>query len=330
MAEQDFARCCRELAERVEEMVGRAIVGQRAAIQQCLVAILARGHVLIEGVPGTAKTLLVRALAIALGKQFRRVQMTPDLMPSDIIGTYVLVGAQQAAGEGLATEFRFRPGPVFTEFLLADEINRAPAKTQSALLEAMQERQVTVDGQRHQLPDDFTVFATQNPVEFEGTYPLPEAQLDRFMMKVVMDYPDRQAEDELLRRYDEGFDANKLDEAGLAPVADAQALQRCRAEIACVKVSDAVRGYIVDLVRASRQHPALTLGLSPRAAVMLLLAAKTLAALRGKDYLGPDEVQAMAAPVWRHRIILRPEAEIEGQTADQIIAALLASVPVPR
>lgn len=322
MPEERFAPRSYELAQKVQEVLGRAIVGQRRLIQECLVAVLAGGHVLLEGVPGTAKTLLVKALAIALGKDFKRVQMTPDLMPSDILGTYVYDMERR--------EFRLRRGPIFTQFLLADEINRAPAKTQSALLEGMQEKQVTIDGRRHPLDEDFTVFATQNPIEFEGTYPLPEAQVDRFMLKLKVDYPAEEDEEELLRRYDQGFDANRLEQAGVGQVASPEEIEQCRQEIAGVTVTDEAIGYITDLARATREHPLLTLGCSPRASVMLLLAAKTLAALRGKDYLGPDEIQAMAPAAWRHRLILRPEAEIEGQTADDIIAAVIASVPVPR
>ncbi|MBC7286600.1 MAG: MoxR family ATPase [Armatimonadetes bacterium] len=322
MAHNRFAGLTHEVAERVKETVERAVVGQTRLVQECLVAILAGGHVLIEGVPGTAKTLLVKALSIALGKEFKRVQMTPDLMPSDIIGTYVY--------DTEKGEFRLRRGPIFTQFLLADEINRAPAKTQSALLEGMQEKQVTIEGERHPLDEDFTVFATQNPVEFEGTYPLPEAQLDRFMLKVVTDYPSREDETTLLRRFDCGFRDTDLVAAGVRQVTSPEEIRRCRQEVDGVAVTDDMIGYIADLARATRGHPLLTLGVSPRGAAMLLLAAKTLAALRGKDYLGPDEVQAMAPAVWRHRLILRPEAEIEGQTPDDVIAAVIASVPVPR
>ncbi|MCD6350743.1 MAG: MoxR family ATPase [Armatimonadetes bacterium] len=322
MAEERFAQRAYELAQRVQEVTGRAVVGQQRLIQQCLVAVLSGGHVLIEGVPGTAKTLLVRALAIALGKDFKRVQMTPDLMPSDILGTYVFDMEQR--------QFHLRRGPIFTQFLLADEINRAPAKTQSALLEGMQEKQVTIDGKPHPLDRDFTVFATQNPVEFEGTYPLPEAQVDRFMLKLIVDYPAADQEHELLRRFDQGFSDLDLEAAGVQPVTTPEEILSCRQEIEAVHVSDDVLGYIIELARATREHPLLTLGCSPRAAVMLLLVSKTLAALRGKDYLGPDEVQAMAPPTWRHRLLLRPEAEIEGQKPDDIIASIIASVPVPR
>lgn len=311
-----------ELAERMQQMLGRAIVGQQRALQEMLIATLAGGHVLLEGVPGVAKTLMVRALAICLGREFRRVQMTPDLMPSDVLGTNVF-----DSGTG---EFRLRRGPIFTEFLLADEINRAPAKTQSALLEGMQERQVSIDGVSHPLPAGFMVFATQNPVEFEGTYPLPEAQLDRFMLKVVVDYPASEEEEQLLRRYHEGFDVMDLTAAGLERVADAAALAAARAEIAAVRVEDPVLGYVSAITRATREDPTVLLGCSPRASVMLLLTAKVLAALRGRDYLIPDDVKEMAPPALRHRMVLRPEADIEGLTPDDIIARILAAVPVPR
>lgn len=322
MSEERFAKRSYELAQRIQDIMELVVVGQRRFIQECLVAVLSGGHVLVEGVPGTAKTLLVKALAIALGKEFKRVQMTPDLMPSDIVGTYVFDLERR--------DFHLRPGPIFTQFLLADEINRAPAKTQSALLEGMQEKQVTIDGRRHPLHPDFTLFATQNPVEFEGTYPLPEAQVDRFMLKLLIDYPAADSERELLRRFDQGFSDMRLEETGIKPVTSAEELAACRAEIQSVKVSDEILSYLTDLVRATREHPLLILGCSPRAVVMLLLVSKTLAALRGKDYLGPDEVQAMAPSAWRHRMVLRPEAEIEGQTPDDIIAAVLASVAVPR
>lgn len=321
MAEDRTGRAA-ELAGRMQEMLGRAIVGQQRALQEMLIATLAGGHVLLEGVPGVAKTLMVRALAVCLGREFRRVQMTPDLMPSDVIGTNVF-----DSGSG---EFRLRRGPIFTEFLLADEINRAPAKTQSALLEAMQERQVSIDGISHPLPPGFMVFATQNPVEFEGTYPLPEAQLDRFMLKVVVDYPASDEEELLLRRYHEGFDAMDLAAAGLGQVADAPTLAAARAEIAAVRVEDPVLGYVSTITRATREDPTVLLGCSPRASVMLLLSAKVLAALRGRDYLIPDDVKQMAPPALRHRMVLRPEADIEGLTPDDIIAGVLAAVPVPR
>ncbi len=311
-----------QLALQMQEMMACAIVGQQRPVQEMLVAALAGGHVLLEGVPGVAKTLMVRALALCLGREFGRVQMTPDLMPSDIIGTYVF--------DTTTNEFHLRRGPIFTEFLLADEINRAPAKTQAALLEGMQERQVTIDGVTHPLPESFMVFATQNPVEFEGTYPLPEAQLDRFMLKVIVDYPALDEEHALLRRYRDGFDARELEAAGLARVADEALLARAHEEIAAVRVEDEVISYISAITRATRDDPSILLGCSPRASVMLLQTSRVLAALRGRGYVIPDDVKQMAPPTLRHRMVLRPEADIEGLTPDDIIARILASVPVPR
>ena len=319
---EEAARRAADLAQRVTEVLQKAVVGHEHTLQALLVAVLARGHVLLEGVPGTAKTLLVKALAIALGMEFKRIQLTPDLMPSDILGTNVYDAQTQT--------FRLRRGPVFTAILLADEINRAPAKTQSALLEAMQERQVTVDGERHELPPDFTVFATQNPVEYEGTYPLPEAQLDRFLFKLVMPYPSAQAEDEMLARVNAGFDADHLEKAGVRAVTDAQELGAVRASLQGLTAQPAVLHYIGEIVRATRTHPSVALGCSPRAAVMLLQASKVLAGLRGRAFVTPDDVKAMAMPALRHRLILRPEADIEGVTADQVIAGVLATVEVPR
>ncbi len=310
------------LAERISQMLSKAIVGQQTVIEQLLVAVLARGHVLMEGVPGVAKTLLVRALARCLDLDFGRVQLTPDLMPSDILGTYVFDFTTQ--------EFHLRRGPVFTTLLLADEINRAPAKTQSALLEAMQERQVTIEGATAQLDENFTVFATQNPIEYEGTYPLPEAQLDRFLLKVAVEYLSPEEEDELLARTDQGFDAQQLAEAGVEPVASASDLAECRQEIIGINVEDSLLHYIGEIIRRTRDSGQLVLGPSPRAALMLLQASKALSALRGSDFLTPDHIKSIAAPVLRHRLILRPEADIEGLTADDIVHNTLASVPVPR
>jgi len=311
-----------DLAGRMSEMLGKAIVGHEATIQQLLVAVLARGHVLLEGVPGTAKTLLAKTLAMSMGMEFKRVQMTPDLMPSDIVGTNVFDLASNA--------FHLRRGPIFTTLLLADEINRAPAKTQAGLLEGMQERQVTIDGERHPLPEGFTVFATQNPIEYEGTYPLPEAQLDRFMFKLLIPYPSADAEDELLARYDAGFDADRLQEAGVQTVTTEDELGQLRRDIQQVNAEPGVLHYIGEIVRATRTNPSLVLGCSPRAAVMLLKASKVLAGLRGRRFVTPDDVKALALPCLRHRVILRPEADIEGLTADDVIQGVLATVQVPR
>ncbi len=323
--EQDYAAnesLATSLAQRMQEMMGRVIVGQERAVQELLVAVLANGHVLLEGVPGVAKTLMVRALSACLGREFRRVQMTPDLMPSDIVGTYVY--------DTESGEFHLRKGPIFTQMLLADEINRAPAKTQSALLEGMQERQVTIDGVTHPLPEGFTVFATQNPIEFEGTYPLPEAQLDRFMLKVLIDYPSKEQEDALLQRYHEGFDPMDLASTGVTGVADDEVIRAAQAQIQEIQAEPEVIGYISEITRATRQDPGVLLGCSPRASVMLLLTAKVLAGLRGRPYLIPDDVKDMALPALRHRMVLRPEADIEGLSSDDLITQVLDSVPVPR
>ncbi len=310
------------LAQAIAEMLSKAVIGQQAVIEQLLVGVLARGHVLMEGVPGVAKTLLVRGMGQCLGLEFKRVQLTPDLMPSDILGTYVF--------DFTTKEFHLRKGPIFTTLLLADEINRAPAKTQSALLEGMQERQVTIEGVTYPLDDNFTVFATQNPIEYEGTYPLPEAQLDRFLLKVIVDYPTAEEEDELLARVNRGFDAQRLQEAGVAPVITAAELNECRQEILGVNAEEAVLHYIGEIIRRTRDSGQLVLGCSPRAALMLLQAAKALAAMHGSDFLTPDDVKSIAPAVLRHRLILRPEADIEGLVPDDIIQNILASVPVPR
>lgn len=310
----------RRLAETVRQRVGMAVVGQAAVIDQVLVALLARGHALIEGVPGTAKTLLVKAVSLTLGRTFKRVQMTADLMPSDITGTSVF--------DLTSNEFHLRRGPIFTSVLLADEINRAPAKTQAALLEGMQERQVTIDGVTHPLDPDFTVFATQNPIEYEGTYPLPEAQLDRFLLKVVVDYPSEAEELDILKRRHAGFRDDDLAAVGISPVEVDLAL--CRQGVQAVQIHDAVLRYIAQITRLTRENTHLILGCSPRASVMLLDAAKVLAALRGREFVTPDDVKDIAPATLRHRVILRPEADIEGLTADDVIAGVLASVPVPR
>jgi len=309
------------LLDRVRQSVSQYVVGQEATVHDALVAYLARGHVLIEGVPGTAKTLMVRALASALGLRFSRIQFTPDLMPSDVTGVNVLRDPSKG--------FEFQPGPVFTDLLLGDEINRAPAKTQSALLEAMAERQVTVDGKSRPLGDAFTVFATQNPVEHEGTYPLPEAQLDRFLVKTVMPYPTREAELELLARYEGGFDAERLVSTDMkSALSDADAVG-IRQLVDAVRVAPEVRVYIADITRSTRDERMLSLGASPRATVALFRAARAAAVLEGRDFVTPDDVKGVTPAVLRHRINLAPELEVEGRSPDDVLGALLARVRVP-
>jgi MoxR-like ATPase len=323
-APADAERLADRLA-RVRAAVAGVVVGQSAVVDEALVAVLARGHALLEGVPGTAKTLLVRALAGALGVRFGRVQFTPDLMPADVTGVSVL--RDDGAG---GRRFEFVPGPIFTDLLLGDEINRAPAKTQAALLEAMAERQVTVDGRSRPLGDGFTVFATQNPVEFEGTYPLPEAQLDRFLLKIRVDYPDEAAEREILDRYAGGFDAERAGDASPAPVLDDEDRRALRSAVDGVTVAPEVRAYVVALVRATRLEPSLTLGGSPRATVALFRAARAAALLEGRAFATPDDVKAYAPAVLRHRVVLAPELEVEQRTADDVLAAILDRVPAPR
>jgi MoxR-like ATPase len=302
--------------------VGRVIVGQEDAIEGLFVACLAQGHVLLEGVPGTAKTLMVRSLGAALGLQFGRIQFTPDLMPSDITGTHVF--DLQSGG------FRLTKGPVFTELLLADEINRAPAKAQSALLEAMQERQVSIDGQRHPLGEFFTVFATQNPVEHEGTYPLPEAQLDRFLFKVQIGYPSAEEEDIVLSRVSADAGTSELSPAQLRPILSKQHIQAARVIAGRITVEDKVRGYIRDLMRATRGTPMILLGAGPRAGVHLLVASRWAALLDGRSFVTPDDVRRMLHQVVCHRLVLAPEVELDGLSAAEAVDRVVANVQVPR
>jgi len=306
----------------IQNELRKVIVGQDEPIEQILVALLAEGHALIEGVPGTAKTLTVKTLARIVNAGFGRIQFTPDLMPSDITGTNVFnMGS---------SSFSLRRGPIFTDILLADEINRTPPKTQAALLEAMEERQVTIDGEGYQLSPMFTVLATENPIEYEGTYPLPEAQLDRFLLKILLPYPSVEDEQQVVARWDAGFNARRLNQVDIQPLAAADTIIRCRTEVNNMHMEPGVQRYVVDIVRRTRDHPALHYGASPRAAVALLLCAKALSAIRGRAFSTPDDVRDIARPVLRHRLTLRAEAELDGATPDSVISDILQSAEVPR
>ncbi|MGH3737084.1 MAG: AAA family ATPase [Micromonosporaceae bacterium] len=307
---------------RLRTEVGKVVVGQDQIVLGLVIALLCRGHVLLEGVPGVAKTLLVRTLARALTLDSKRLQFTPDLMPGDVTGSLIY--------DAKTANFEFREGPVFTNLLLADEINRTPPKTQSSLLEVMEERQVSVEGTPRPLPSPFVVVATQNPIEYEGTYPLPEAQLDRFLLKLTVPLPDRASELRVLAAHHAGFDPRDLTAAGVRPVAGAADLDAARAAVGQVQVADVVMGYIVDICRATRRSPSLELGASPRGATALLGAAKAWAWLAGRSYLTPDDVKSLARPTLRHRIRVRPESELEGVTAEQVLDTVLATVPAPR
>ncbi|AAZ56533.1 MoxR family ATPase [Thermobifida fusca] len=319
---QASADTARQALIALRSEVAKAVVGQEEIVTGLVIALLCRGHILLEGVPGVAKTLLVRAVAAALSLESRRVQFTPDLMPGDVTGSMVY--------DARTAKFEFREGPVFTNLLLADEINRTPPKTQAALLEAMEERQVSMDGRTMELPDPFVVAATQNPVEYEGTYPLPEAQLDRFLLKLIVPLPERDQEVEMLSRHAAGFDPSDLAAAGVRPVAGAAELAAARAAVQQVHVSPQVLGYIVDLCRATRTSPSLLLGASPRGATALLRTSRAWAWLSGRDYVTPDDVKALAKATLRHRVVLRAEAELEGASTDGVLDGVLASVPVPR
>jgi MoxR-like ATPase len=308
--------------EYINTELRKIIVGQDAVVEQVLVALLAEGHALIEGVPGTAKTLMVKTLARIIGAEFGRIQFTPDLMPSDITGTNVFNVANST--------FSLRRGAIFTDILLADEINRTPPKTQAALLEAMEERQVTIDGELHPLSPLFTVLATENPIEYEGTYPLPEAQLDRFLLKILIDYPTADDEARVVANWDEGFNSRRLELIDIRPLPDANAISQCRAEIRRARMEPGVRAYVVQIVRRTREHPAIAYGASPRASVAMLLCAKALAAMRGREFATPDDVRDIARPVLRHRLRLRAEAELDGATPESVITDILQTVEVPR
>ena len=307
---------------QLAQALSQIVVGQPTIVQQLMVAFLSGGHVILEGVPGTGKTLTVKALAQLVQADFRRIQLTPDVLPSDILGTNIF--------DFNTRNFTLKQGPVFTEILLADEINRTPPKTQAALLEAMEEQQVTLDGESMRLPDLFWVIATQNSLEFEGTYPLPEAQLDRFLFKLVVEYPDAKAEKQMLLNSQAGLQTKRLDLANLQPIATVQQVLAARQEIRSVQVSDALLDYLLALVQRTRQHPDLALGASPRSAVAWLQASKANAWLRGRDFVTPDDIKAIAPPLLRHRLIMRPEAQMDGLKVDGLVASLLGQVPVPR
>ena len=310
-----------ELVRHIREEMGKVVVGQDELRNQCVVALLCRGHVLLEGVPGIAKTLTVKALSRLMGRGFQRVQCTSDLMPADIVGTNILNMATSA--------FQLHQGPVFTDLLLVDEVNRMPPRTQAALLECMEEHQVTIDGKTYPLSQFFTVFATQNPIEFEGTYPLPEAQLDRFLLKLRVTYPAVQEEVQLLANVQNGFESRELEKMDLTPIATGL-LEQAQREVRSVTVEQALFSYIVQIARRTRDWPSLSLGASPRAAVSLMAVSKAFAAMDGRDYVIPDDVKASARPVLRHRIILRPEADLEGLTPDQVLEDVLRAVEVPK
>jgi len=306
----------------IQREVAKAVVGQEKVVDQALVALLANGHVLLEGVPGIAKTLLVRTLARSLSLTFKRVQFTPDLMPSDIIGTNIF--------DPKAVEFTLRRGPIFTQILLADEINRTPPKTQSALLEAMEERQTTIDGETYPLPDPFIVFATQNPIEFEGTYPLPEAQQDRFLMKVLVEYPGAETEMQVYRNFHRGFRAQQLENSDVQPVVDHAGLVAMRNEVNAVRIDEPILNYIYSIVAKSRESFEIQFGASPRAGLAMIACSKALAAMRARNFVTPDDVKELSVAILRHRVALRADIDTQGISVDEVLTDLVNSIPVPR
>lgn len=312
----------RHALAKIRNEISKSVVGQDSAVSGLVIGLLVDGHILLEGVPGVAKTLLVRTLAHTLNLDFKRIQFTPDLMPSDVTGSVIY--------DESAKDFVVKQGPIFANLVLADEINRTPAKTQAALLEAMQEHQVSINGETMILPDPFMVIATQNPIEYEGTYSLPEAQLDRFTMKINMKLPSHSDEVEILSKHAQGFDAKDLTKSGVVPVADANIIKQARYEMNTVKVSVELLSYIVDLVQATRKHPAVMVGVSPRGATALMKCSKAWAWLNGRNYVTPDDIKTMSKPTLSHRIRLLPEAELEGMSSDKVITSLLQNVTVPR
>ena len=310
------------LLDRLSQTIDKIAIGQSDLVKQLLVALLSGGHVIIEGVPGTGKTLLVKVLSKLIAADFRRVQLTPDILPSDILGTNIF--------DLNSRNFILKKGPIFTEILLADEVNRTPPKTQSALLEAMEEQQITLDGETMILPDLFWVIATQNSLEFEGTYPLPEAQLDRFLFKLLVNYPDKSAEKQMLVNARQGFRGKKVDLDGIEAIATVEDILTLRKQVQQTQVEDNILDYLLNLVERTRQHPDLALGASPRAAVAWLNAAKANAYLSGRDYVIPDDLKEVAAPLLRHRLILKPEAQLDNVRLDEAIASILKQIPVPR
>ncbi len=317
--EKGFAK---DIVDKISEQVKKVVVEQDELLKYSLTALLSGGHVLLEGVPGLAKTLMVRALAKSIDLDFKRIQFTPDLMPADVTGTKIFNMQER--------EFELKKGPVFTNFLLADEINRTPPKTQAGLLESMEEQTVTIDGDAMKLPNPYMFFATQNPIEYEGTYPLPEALMDRFLMKLIVDYPSALAEKEVLMKYNRGFTSIDLESAGVEAVCNAKDILKCRNEVKGTDVDEELMNYIISIITETRNHPFIEIGSSPRGSITLLMAAKAFAVINGRDYVIPEDIKSVAIPSLRHRIILKPEVQIEGMTEDQVLNNILSGVKVPR